>query len=162
MLSHNQKSGMNGGADAFTSLVSSYATPGGYSVDYHSAMTPPSSVSPRDKHQHNLHGGGGGGGGGGGFDGPAYADVLRHQYLDGASAPQLPLKPQVYSAVHPSALDAAAAYAASSSLDQSQFYHHSASSAGFHIYHPNKTVTATGTVYPEALKNSANWYSTPS
>lgn len=168
VLSHNQKSGagiVNGGADAFSSLVSSYST-GGYSVDYHSAMTPPSSVSPRDKHQQQIHPAGA-------FDSPVYSDVLRHQYLggggtgggtDGTPAQPLPLKPQVYSAVHPSALDAAAAYAASTSLDQSQFYHHSAAGAGFHLYHPatNKTVTATATVYPEALKNSANWYSTAS
>ncbi|XP_021938528.1 protein trachealess isoform X2 [Zootermopsis nevadensis] len=166
VLSHNQKSGaglVNGGADAFSSLVSSYSTTG-YSVDYHSAMTPPSSVSPRDKHQQQLHSGGA-------FDSPAYSDVLRHQYLsgggggtDGTPAQPLPLKPQVYSAMHPSALDAAAAYAATTSLDQSQFYHHSAAGAGFHLYHPatNKTVTATATVYPEALKNSANWYSTAS
>ncbi|XP_067012992.1 protein trachealess [Anabrus simplex] len=162
VLSHNQKPGgvVNGSADAFNSLVSSYSTSGGYSVDYHSAMTPPSSVSPRDKHQQQIHGA---------FDSQVYTDVLRHQYLGGsatadAPAQPLPLKPQVYSAVHPSALDAAAAYAATTSLDQSQFYHHSAASAGFHLYHPtaNKTVTATATVYPEALKNTANWYSTAS
>ncbi|KAH8374395.1 hypothetical protein KR009_004761, partial [Drosophila setifemur] len=37
-------------ADAFTNLVSTY---GGYhsSIDYHNAMTPPSSVSPRDSNQ---------------------------------------------------------------------------------------------------------------
>ncbi|XP_047102609.1 protein trachealess-like [Schistocerca piceifrons] len=66
---------------------------------------------------------------------------------------------QVYSAVHPSALDAAY-----SSLDQAQFYHHHGAAQAFHLYHPaaNKTVTATATVYPEALKNSANWYSTTS
>ena len=171
VLAHNQKTGtgvVNGGADAFSSLVSSYSTTGGYSVDYHSAMTPPSSVSPRDKHQQQIHSGGA-------FDSPVYSDVLRHQYLggtagggatgtDGTPAQPLPLKPQVYSAVHPSALDAAAAYAATTSLDQSQFYHHSTAGAGFHLYHPtaNKTVTATATVYPEALKNSANWYSTAS
>nr|CAD7444082.1 unnamed protein product [Timema bartmani] len=152
----------NNTADAFNSLVSSYSTSGGgggYSgvgVDYHSAMTPPSSVSPRDKHQQQLHPTAA-------FEGAVYSDVLRHQYL-GAETPAqpLPLKPQVYSAVHPGALDAAA-YAASTSLDQSQFYHHSATGGGFHLYHPaNKTVTATGTVYPESLKNSANWYSSAS
>ncbi|XP_049954902.1 protein trachealess-like [Schistocerca serialis cubense] len=105
--------------------------------DYHSAMTPPSSVSPRDKHQQQL------------FDGYQYE----------LPAQPLPLKPQVYSAVHPSALDAAY-----SSLDQAQFYHHHGAAQAFHLYHPaaNKTVTATATVYPEALKNSANWYSTTS
>jgi neuronal PAS domain-containing protein 1/3 len=133
---HNQKSGDFGGL---------YSTPGGYTVDYHSAMTPPSSVSPRDKHQqvHNT------------FDNPSYTDVLRHQYnlpLAGDSPAQpLPLKPQPYP-VHPTAIDYA-----TSTLDQSQFYHHS---AGFHLYHANKT-NASAPVYPETLKNS-NWYSTPS
>lgn len=142
VLSHNQKS------DAFGSLVPSYSTPGGYTVDYHSAMTPPSSVSPRDKHQqvHNA------------FENPSYTDVLRHQYnlpLNSETPAQpLPLKPQPYP-VHSSAIDYA-----TSALDQSQFYHHS---AGFHLYHPtNKTPTAVSSVYPETLKNSANWYSTPS
>ncbi|XP_018578960.1 protein trachealess isoform X2 [Anoplophora glabripennis] len=85
--------------------------PTGYSMDYHSAMTPPSSVSPRDKHQ-QLHGGVS-------FDTPVpYQDVLRHQYPDSP----LPLKPQVYSYV-----------------DQPQFYHHGAAGAGFHLYHPSKS-----------------------
>ncbi|XP_054271415.1 protein trachealess-like isoform X2 [Macrosteles quadrilineatus] len=141
VLSHNQKSG-----DTFGGLVSSYSAPGSYTVDYHSAMTPPSSVSPRDKHQqvHNT------------FDNPSYTDVLRHQYNLplGADSPAqpLPLKPQPYP-VHPTAIDYA-----TSGLDQSQFYH----SAGFHLYHPNKTANASPAVYPETLKNSANWYSTPS
>lgn len=143
VLAHNQKSG-----DTFGSLVSSFPTPSGYTVDYHSAMTPPSSVSPRDKHQ-QVHTA---------FDNPAYSDVLRHQYnipLSTESPAQpLPLKPQPYP-VHPTAIDYA-----QSGLDQSQFYHHS---AGFHLYHPsNKTPSASSTVYPETLKNSANWYSTPS
>lgn len=85
----------------------------GYSMDYHSAMTPPSSVSPRDKHQ-QLHGGVT-------FDSPVpYQDVLRHQYPDSP----LPLKPQVYSYV-----------------DQPQFYHHGTTGAGFHLYHPSKTTS---------------------
>lgn len=92
----------------------------GYTMDYHSAMTPPSSVSPRDKHQ-QLHSGVT-------FETPMYQDVLRHQYTDSP----LPLKPQVYSYV-----------------DQPQFYHHGATSAGFHIYHPGKTTPTTPT----------NWYS---
>lgn len=158
MLAQHQKP--TNGPDAFSSLVS-YSTAGTYSMDYHSAMTPPSSVSPRDKHQ-QLHGGVA-------FDGPAvYSDVLRHQYLGAGDSPAqpLPLKPQVYSAMHPSALDAAAAaYVASSPLDQSQFYHHSATSAGFHLYHPgNKgpaaaAAAAAASVYPDALKNTSNWYS---
>ncbi|XP_063929046.1 protein trachealess isoform X2 [Zophobas morio] len=95
--------------------------PTSYSMDYHSAMTPPSSVSPRDKHQ-QLHGGVP-------FDTPVpYQDVLRHQYPDSP----LPLKPQVYSYV-----------------EQPQFYHHGAASAGFHLYHPGKSTPAA----------PANWYS---
>ncbi|XP_019871931.2 protein trachealess isoform X4 [Aethina tumida] len=87
-----------------------------YSMDYHTAMTPPSSVSPRDKHQ-QFHGAVT-------FDSPVpYQDVLRHQYPDSP----LPLKPQVYSYV-----------------DQPQFYHHAgaaaaaAAGAGFHLYHTAK------------------------
>lgn len=95
--------------------------PSGYSMDYHTAMTPPSSVSPRDKHQ-QLHPSTVA------FDTPVYQDVLRHQYPDSP----LPLKPQVYSYV-----------------EQPQFYHHGATSAGFHLYHPSKST-------PTA---PANWYS---
>lgn len=147
VLAHNQKA-----SDAFGGLVSSYPTTGSYTVDYHSAMTPPSSVSPRDKHQ-QVHTA---------FENPAYTDVLRHQYnlpISGGGggetpAQPLPLKPQPYP-VHPTAIEYA-----SSGLDQSQFYHHS---AGFHLYHPtNKSATASSSVYPETLKNPANWYSTPS
>lgn len=92
----------------------------GYTMDYHSAMTPPSSVSPRDKHQ-QIHSGVT-------FETPMYQDVLRHQYTDNP----LPLKPQVYSYV-----------------DQPQFYHHGATSASFHLYHPGKGAPTTPT----------NWYS---
>ncbi|KZC05321.1 Protein trachealess [Dufourea novaeangliae] len=146
LATHNQKGPAGTScADAFTSLVSSYSTAGGYAVDYHSAMTPPSSVSPRDKQQQQqqqqqLH--------------PvnvisnyesssAYTDpVLRHQY---EPAQPLPVKPQVYSAaVHPSALDAAAAYASAGLAEQTQFYHHPAAGAGFHIYHPTNKSTTNG------------------
>ncbi|XP_053994427.1 protein trachealess isoform X4 [Hylaeus anthracinus] len=147
LVTHNQKGSTGTScADAFTSLVSSYTTAGGYTVDYHSAMTPPSSVSPRDKQQQqqqqqqqlhpvnvisNYEGS------------TAYADpVLRHQY---EPAQPLPLKPQVYSAaVHPSALDAAAAYASAGLTEQTQFYHHPAAGAGFHIYHPTNKSTTNG------------------
>ncbi|KAH1029460.1 protein trachealess isoform X5 [Dendroctonus ponderosae] len=92
--------------------------PTGYSMDYHSAMTPPSSVSPRDKHQ-QLHSGVT-------FDSPVpYQDVLR-QYPDSP----LPLKPQVYSYV-----------------DQPQFYHHGTAGAGFHLYHPSKGTGAPSNWY---------------
>lgn len=140
MLQHQKST--NG--DTFGSLAAAYTATGhSYSaMDYHNAMTPPSSVSPRDKQQLGHTGVS--------FDNtvPMYSDVLRHQYNnDGSPAQPLPLKPQVYSAVHPSALDA---YVSSGPLDQSQFYHHGATGAGFHLYHPaNKTGS-----------NSTNWFST--
>lgn len=144
-LLHNKAvgGGASATADAFNSLVSSYSATGGYSVDYHSAMTPPSSVSPRDKHQHQQLNAAAAAGA---FDSAAYSDVLRHQYggMDGSPAQPLPLKPQAYH----STLDAAtaAAYAASTgTLDQSQFYHQ-----GFHLYHPKQAAPAT------------SWYSAPS
>ncbi|XP_034253090.1 protein trachealess isoform X2 [Thrips palmi] len=144
-LLHNNKGGASATADAFNSLVSSYSATGGYSVDYHSAMTPPSSVSPRDKHQHQQLNAAGVAAGA--FDSAAYSDVLRHQYggMDGSPAQPLPLKPQAYH----STLDAAtaAAYAASTgTLDQSQFYHQ-----GFHLYHPK-----------QAAGPATSWYSAPS
>ncbi|XP_058797223.1 protein trachealess isoform X2 [Phymastichus coffea] len=142
LSAHNQKV-TGSGADAFTSLVSSYTSPAGYGVDYHSAMTPPSSVSPRDKQQQQqqvqqqqqqqaqLNT----------YD-AVYGDpVMRHQY---EPAQPLPLKPQVYSAVP---LDA---YATASLTEQSQFYHHPAASAGFHLYHPTANKTATNGWYSSA------------
>ncbi|CAH1153285.1 unnamed protein product [Phaedon cochleariae] len=90
--------------------------PASYYMDYHSSMTPPSSISPRDKHQ-QLHGAVA-------FEsGVPYQEVLRHQYPDSP----LPLKPQVYSYV-----------------DQPQFYHHgSTGTAGFHLYHSSKNTSST-------------------
>lgn len=131
-----------------------------YSVDYHTAaMTPPSSVSPRDKHQQQIqqHSAA--------FDpGSAYQDVLRHPYLNAGAPPSdmptqpLPLKPQAYTPMHHHhhTLDA---YTSASGLDQSQFYH----SAGFHLYHPppNKGMSAAP-VYSDGIKNPSNWYPTPS
>lgn len=98
-------------ADSFQNLVSTYGGPA-YSMDYHSAMTPPGSVSPRDKQQQHP-----------GFEGQ-YSESLRHGYLPTGESPAqpLPLKPQVYSALE---------YAAP--LEQSQFY---PSGSGFHLYHP--------------------------
>lgn len=143
--------------DPFTNLVSTY---GAYpSMDYHNAMTPPSSVSPREptatsvansnKTLTNLH--------------PAssnsyeFSDSLRNQYTNNASAvnnstttnetlPSLPLKPQPYSAA--AAMHHAAAAANSidayGSIDQSQYFSHH---TGFHLYH--KSTPSTG------------WYTTP-
>lgn len=139
---HQQKS------DAFTNLVSTY---GGYpgSMDYHNAMTPPSSVSPREPAANgggnnksaatNVHSAPNG------YD---YPDPLRNQYSAGTandSIPSLPLKPQPYSAAaamhHAATSSSMDAYG---SLDQSQYFPHH---AGFHLYHKN--TPATG------------WYTTP-
>lgn len=113
---------------------------GGY-ADYHSAMTPPGSVSPRDKQQYTLP-----------YDNSAYSEALRHPYL--GEAP-LPLKPQAYSAV-PGALDYA------SSLDQSQFFHPPSS---FHLYHPQAhSAHASHSHQPvdKSAPPNTNWYSTSS
>lgn len=149
------------GEHQFVTNIYSTNGPGGYGVDYHSAMTPPSSVSPRDKHA-QLHAAAAAGPAS--YDSSGYNDVLRHQYSTGGGgggsgsgvstsagneipAQPLPLKPQVYSAVHPGTLDAYSSAAAAAAAAESQFYHHAAS---FHLYHPT------------ANKAAANWYSTAS
>ncbi|KAH8415263.1 hypothetical protein KR222_003508 [Zaprionus bogoriensis] len=138
-------------ADAFTNLVSTY---GGYhsSIDYHNAMTPPSSVSPRDSNNSakvppsaalvvSSNGGY-----------ADYADTLRGQYatpVDAAAATALPLKPQAYTAaMHPHAGHATTTTEGGvtySNLDQPQYF---APHSSFHLYH--KGSPASG------------WYSTPS
>ncbi|XP_043646944.1 protein trachealess isoform X2 [Drosophila teissieri] len=137
--------GQKTSADAFTNLVSTY---GGYhsSIDYHNAMTPPSSVSPRDSNQPGkaapvLASNGG-------YD---YApDPLRGQYGtssgDGVPA-ALPLKPQAsYTAtMHPSGTTTTEGGVTYSNLDQPQYF---APHSSFHLYH--KGSPASG------------WYSTPS
>lgn len=99
--------------------------PGSY--DYHS-MTPPSSVSPRDKAPPSH------------YEPSAYTEVLRHQYL----ADSLPLKPQPYIDPYPAP-----------PMDNSQFY-----GPNPYLYH-NKAPAPTSS-YPDPLKNTSNWYSTPS
>lgn len=112
---------------------------GGY-ADYHSAMTPPGSVSPRDKQQYALS-----------YDNSAYSEALRHSYL--GEAP-LPLKPQAYSAV-PGALDY------TSTLDQSQFFHPPSS---FHLYHPqaHSAHAAHAHQADKSAPPNTNWYSSGS
>lgn len=106
---------------------------GGY-ADYHSAMTPPGSVSPRDKQQYALS-----------YDNTAYSEALRHSYL-GESA--LPLKPQAYSAV-PGTLDYA-------QLDQTQFFHPPSS---FHLYHPQAHPAHSSHHQPDkSAPPNTNWY----
>lgn len=108
-------------SEAFGNLVPSY---GGYSsMDYNNAMTPPSSVSPRDLSSHKSSGN------------YEYSNLSatdsRLQYQtsgsDTNSLPHLPLKPQPY-AIHQ--MDPS-----SYGIDhQSQYFpYHS----GFHLYHKN-------------------------
>lgn len=135
---HNQAGAK--GVDAFNNLVTNYS---GYPMDYHNAMTPPSSVSPRDSNAVNgakqsaaIHGAHQTSS----FD---YTDSLRSQYATLAgdqTTPSLPLKPQPYSAAAMHHVDAYGG------LDQSQYFpHHS----GFHLYH-------------KGSPSAAGWYSTPS
>ncbi|XP_036342363.1 protein trachealess-like [Rhagoletis pomonella] len=143
---HPQKSS----SDAFTNLVSTY---GGYhsSIDYHNAMTPPSSVSPRDT-TNNLNATKATSHNSNGYD---YSDPLRVQYAtpnnagESGSTPALPLKPQPYSAAtatmhhpHSSADPTSITY---SNLDQPQYF---APHSSFHLYHKGTP--------------TSGWYSTPS
>ena len=146
---HSQKS-----SDAFTNLVTTY---GGYhsSIDYHNAMTPPSSVSPRESaNSLNVKN----------IPHPSsnsyeYPEALRGQYNPATSTseanatPSLPLKPQPYSAAAAAMHHHAASTAATtidpaggySSLDQSQYF---SPHSSFHLYHKGGP--------------SAGWYTTPS
>ncbi|KAL5243260.1 hypothetical protein ACI65C_010670 [Semiaphis heraclei] len=167
------------------------AVPPPYSyADYHTAMTPPSSVSPRDKHQHqhqqqqqqqhqqqhqyDLYG-----------PPPTSADALlqirqqhlhqqygHHAEVTSSAAPALPLKPQPYNPAPPPPpavpLDHYDQTSAAAAAAAAAFYH---SAAGFHLYHPSKSTMATGPPLPppppssvyaaDSLKNHHNWYSTP-
>lgn len=142
--------------DPFTNLVSTY---GAYpsSIDYHNAMTPPSSVSPREpsassaaaaaaaaaasnsKTLTNLHSA---------SNSYEFSESFRNQYSNASVSnatsanevlPSLPLKPQPYSAA------AAMHHEAYGSIDQSQYFSHH---PGFHLYHKSTP--------------SSGWYSTPS
>ncbi|KAI9586720.1 hypothetical protein GQX74_002567, partial [Glossina fuscipes] len=154
--SHPQKTS----ADAFTNLVSTYGTYHHSTIDYHNAMTPPSSVSPRDSSNSlntaskttttaltNSNGQ---------YD---YADPLRAQYATPASGGSasgdvsttsaLPLKPQPYSAsaaMHHSNTTDAASGLTYSNLDQPQYF--TPHSSSFHLYHKGAP--------------TSGWYSTPS
>ena len=123
------------------------------SYDYQPAMTPPASVSPRDKPSY---------GSSGSDPNITYGDPSisnstsfrpPQSYLDGPAQP-LPLKPQVYG-YHPhSSLESQYGNPLGDhSHSQSQFY--PPPHTGFHLYHPTKQS------YGDALKN-ANWYSTAS
>ncbi|XP_008183546.1 protein trachealess isoform X1 [Acyrthosiphon pisum] len=148
----------------------SLAVPPPYSyADYHTAMTPPSSVSPRDKHQHqhqqqqqqqhqqqhqyDLYG-----------PPPTSADALlqirqqhlhqqygHHAEVTSSAAPALPLKPQPYNPAPPPPpppavpLDHYDQTSAAAAAAAAAFYH---SAAGFHLYHPSKSTMATGPPLP--------------
>jgi neuronal PAS domain-containing protein 1/3 len=116
-LLNTRKSG-----EAFGNLVSSYSAYS--SMEYNTAMTPPSSVSPRDLTNHKSSG----------SYSNEYSNLssndARSQYqgdTHNSSLPHLPLKPQPYAIHHQ--MDA------TYSIDhQSQYFpYHS----GFHLYHKN-------------------------
>uniref|UniRef100_A0A336LEX2 CSON008284 protein n=1 Tax=Culicoides sonorensis TaxID=179676 RepID=A0A336LEX2_CULSO len=128
--------------DAFTNLVSAY---GSYSsaaaMEYQNAMTPPSSVSPRDTSSH--HGKSHSSGNNSNIPSTSSGyDYISSVYAEQSesSLPPLPLKPQAYSAaaaaMHHSSI--AEGYGA---IDQSQYFPHP---TGFHLYHKGQ-----------------GWYSTP-
>jgi hypothetical protein len=145
MLGSHQKSASSGD---FPSLVP-YAPVSSY--DYQPAMTPPSSVSPRDKPPYSSDPGSNGYGDGSTLGSSSSSFRPPQTYLDGPAQP-LPLKPQVYG-YHPhSALESQYATPLTDH-SQSQFY--PPPHTGFHLYHPGKS-----TPYGD-LKNT-NWYSTTS
>ncbi|XP_063709393.1 protein trachealess-like [Culicoides brevitarsis] len=125
---HHQKP-----SDAFTNLVSAYGTYSSAAMEYQSAMTPPSSVSPRDSSSHhvaNKHSST--------YD-SYISSVYSEQNSSESSLPPLPLKPQAYSAA--AAMHSSIADSYSSAIDQSQYFPHP---TGFHLYHKGQ-----------------GWYSTP-
>ncbi|XP_075161480.1 LOW QUALITY PROTEIN: PAS domain-containing protein trachealess [Haematobia irritans] len=142
--SHPQKTS----SDAFTNLVSTYGTYHHSSIDYHNAMTPPSSVSPRDSNNSlntgkttstltSLNGG------------YEYVDPLKSQYPSTTEVSSaLPLKPQPYSASaamhHTSGADGSGGLTYSN-LDQPQYF---TPHSSFHLYHKGTP--------------TSGWYSTPS
>ena len=104
--------------------------------DYHSAMTPPSSVSPREKMAGDCN------------------DLRTASYLtepnNGMPAQPLPLKPQVYS-YGTSQLDTPS-YSAQLTDQTSGLY----SPAGFHLYHSNPGKSPSGY---DSLRPGTSWYS---
>lgn len=124
-------------SDAFTNLVSAYGTySSAAAMEYQSAMTPPSSVSPRDSSSHlsKSH-----------INGSAATssyDYISSVYSEQSesSLPPLPLKPQAYSAAA-AAMHHSSIADSYSAIDQSQYFPHP---TGFHLYHKGQ-----------------GWYSTP-
>ncbi|KAF8793174.1 Protein trachealess like protein [Argiope bruennichi] len=124
-------------------------------MDTYSAMTPPASVSPRDKFHPGIS------------DTAAFSEAAAaaaaaaiphmHHYVSDGALQHLPLKPQVF--VHPGSLDPAT-YGHSHSQQslspeqQQQLYAHHAS--GFHLYHPSSSSKTS-----HHTANGTSWYSQP-
>ena len=106
--------------------------PSSYS-DYHPAMTPPSSVSPREKIAECN-------------------DVRSTNFLSETPAQPLPLKPQVYS-YSPSTVTLEGASYPSALTDQPASLY---SPPGFHLYHSNSSKTSGAY---DALRSGSSWYS---
>ncbi|XP_054719168.1 protein trachealess-like [Uloborus diversus] len=123
-------------------------------MDTYSAMTPPASVSPRDKFHPGI------------TDTAAFSEAAAaaaaaaiphmHHYVSEGTLQHLPLKPQVF--VHPGTLDPSA-YGHSHtqqglSPEQQQLYAHHAS--GFHLYHPSASSKTS-----HHTANGTSWYPQP-
>ena len=118
--------------DVFPATSSYSASAGFLPAEYLPAMTPPSSVSPRDAAAGALF---------------AAEASLRHSYSIGDSSAY---KPHVYGVHGIDHSSASGQYAPQSALpltDSAQFYPHAAS--GFHLYHPQVT---------KSSNNATAWY----
>ncbi|XP_042902039.1 protein trachealess isoform X1 [Parasteatoda tepidariorum] len=122
-------------------------------MDTYSAMTPPASVSPRDKFHPGIS------------DTAAFSEAAAaaaaaaiphmHHYVSDGTLQHLPLKPQVF--VHPGTLDPAAYGHSQQGLSpeqQQQLYAHHAS--GFHLYHPSSSSKTS-----HHTANGSSWYPQP-
>ncbi|PRD25332.1 UNVERIFIED_CONTAM: trh [Trichonephila clavipes] len=124
-------------------------------MDTYSAMTPPASVSPRDKFHPGIS------------DTAAFSEAAAaaaaaaiphmHHYVSDGALQHLPLKPQVF--VHPGSLDPATyghthTQQGLSPEQQQQLYAHHAS--GFHLYHPSSSSKTS-----HHTSNGASWYPQP-
>lgn len=128
--------------------VASMAPSSAY-MDTYNAMTPPASVSPREKFHAALS------------DTATFSEAasaaaaaaiphMRH-YAEGL--PHLPLKPQVF--VHPGSLEATYGHPQASLADQQSLYSHHASS--FHLYHPGGPGPKP-THHTHHTPNGSAWY----
>lgn len=149
MLSTHHATHQKSNSTDFPSLVP-YSSVSSY--DYQPAMTPPASVSPRDKPSYPSA-----------SDPTTYGDPgistnsssfrPPQSYLDGPAQP-VPLKPQVYGYHHPHA----SLESQYPSIDHTQSQFYPPPHTGFHLYHP---ATGKSNPYGDALK-TPNWYPTAS